>query len=299
MKDEPSAATMALRRHVTASAAAAAATALLLLLLLLAPADAAAGATPIHKHMSPAELRHVFQVDSHDLVPQYEVVRLRSSPGAGGAEGAEGAAAGAGGRARHGIDNTNFITTNTNKQNRQREEEEIGQAFQDEQTLAALLLRKDARDGKLLMEGTIGHDLVLKPVPARVRQHLDDAAEDADADAEESAEDDEAWLDEAGEDPRDDVAVGGGFPLGRARRAAPEPTHPHIVFRRSASAAGPPSDYGEHCAPPTNFDNLIYFLLKSIKTVCGLRQSLTDPLLSFSISILFPRTNLTLLNVLL
>lgn len=109
----------------------------------------------------------------------------------------------------------------------------------------------------MLQEGTIGHDLVVKPVPASVRQHLDSNTKDPD---------DELFLDE--EDDASDEAVR-GFPLGkdsnrdvlfedaaspgedarpgrrRLRRAAAH--HAHIVYKRagSESAESPDlSDYG-------------------------------------------------------
>nr|CAD7589824.1 unnamed protein product [Timema genevievae] len=77
------------------------------------------------------------------------------------------------------------------------------------------------------MEGTIGHDLVLKPVPASVRQHLDD---------------DEMFLDSEGEDISEDVAVGSGFPLRRSRRSAAA-AHRHIVFKRDGAHDDTLGDY--------------------------------------------------------
>lgn len=86
-----------------------------------------------------------------------------------------------------------------------------------------------------VQEGTIGHDLVVKPVPATVRQHLDD---------EPPADDDELFLDDEGEDLEDDVAVSGGFPLKGRRRRALSQTHRHIVYRRSPNEGDSFSDYG-------------------------------------------------------
>lgn len=76
-------------------------------------------------------------------------------------------------------------------------------------------------------EGTIGGDLVVKPVPASVRQHLDHRTDD----------DDEAFLDEEVEE---DVVSRGGFPL--------PPKHHHIVYRRNIAdpADGELSDYGKY-----------------------------------------------------
>nr|CAD7393389.1 unnamed protein product [Timema cristinae] len=162
------------------------------------------------------------------------------------------------------------------------EEGDIGELYQDQGNMAALLVHKDTTDGALLVveleevnpnlrggrvenhlgkttpvhpteiltsispssevelnttsalanyateEGTIGHDLVLKPVPASVRQHLDD---------------DEMFLDSEGEDISEDVAVGSGFPLRRSRRSAVA-VHRHIVFKRDGAHDDTLGDYG-------------------------------------------------------
>ncbi|XP_034120333.1 A disintegrin and metalloproteinase with thrombospondin motifs 1 isoform X7 [Drosophila guanche] len=43
--------------------------------------------------------------------------------------------------------------------------DEIGQVFQDERNMAAILMRRHMETGDLIMEGSIGHDLVIKPLP--------------------------------------------------------------------------------------------------------------------------------------
>ncbi|KAH8280348.1 hypothetical protein KR018_003186 [Drosophila ironensis] len=43
--------------------------------------------------------------------------------------------------------------------------DEVGEVFQDEQNMAAILMRRHAKTGDLIMEGSIGHDLVIKPLP--------------------------------------------------------------------------------------------------------------------------------------
>ncbi len=52
------------------------------------------------------------------------------------------------------------------------DDEDLGEAYQDERNQAALLLYRDREDGALLMDGTIGDDLVVKPMSARTRQEL-------------------------------------------------------------------------------------------------------------------------------
>lgn len=115
-----------------------------------------------------------------------------------------------------------------------------------------------------MQEGTIGHDLVVKPVPASVRQHLDSKRRGCDPD-------DEMFLDGEDEDGAEDEAVA-GFPLGkdsngdvrfedggqpaghrRLRRDAATEHHAHIVYKRAGSAGGDTahpdlSDYGTSTA---------------------------------------------------
>ncbi|XP_055307173.1 A disintegrin and metalloproteinase with thrombospondin motifs like, partial [Sitodiplosis mosellana] len=43
--------------------------------------------------------------------------------------------------------------------------EHIGEVFQDERNMAAILMRRQLENGDLLMEGSIGQDVVIKPVP--------------------------------------------------------------------------------------------------------------------------------------
>ncbi|XP_031630928.1 venom metalloproteinase 3 isoform X4 [Contarinia nasturtii] len=43
--------------------------------------------------------------------------------------------------------------------------EHVGEVFQDERNMAAILMRRQLENGDLLMEGSIGHDMVIKPVP--------------------------------------------------------------------------------------------------------------------------------------
>ncbi|XP_037713531.1 A disintegrin and metalloproteinase with thrombospondin motifs 18 isoform X4 [Drosophila subpulchrella] len=42
---------------------------------------------------------------------------------------------------------------------------EVGEVFQDEKNMAAILMRRHMETGDLIMEGNIGHDLVIKPLP--------------------------------------------------------------------------------------------------------------------------------------
>ncbi|XP_047001480.1 A disintegrin and metalloproteinase with thrombospondin motifs 1 [Schistocerca americana] len=217
------------------------------------PAKESPKSPSIHHHMDKDMLRSVFHVESHDEVPEYEVVRVWKRPLPGPAAGAGEhrvllAAFGrplrlhlrphsgllSAGRLRvwEATAGNGSADVTYTELPQDADEEPLGDVFQDEDNQAALLLRRDAADGKLLLEGTIGHDLVVKPVPAAVRQHLGP-----------SVDDDEMFLDAEGEDLEDDVAVTSGFPLGinatadRSPRAARElaaaGVHPHIVYRRA------------------------------------------------------------------
>ncbi|XP_017838243.1 uncharacterized protein LOC108596720 isoform X2 [Drosophila busckii] len=197
----------------------------------------------IHKHMSPEQLHSVFHVNTHDAVPEYELVQLlhqtpqsqqlqrrrrsiassssssalpmhhvkkdlsknsyyselkqhaKASAGANQLQGADisdikahnvsfsafgrqlnltlhateglfkGAphnlrmwSVGSEPNATHGLDLQEL-------HNEEHHKHEIGEVFQDEQNMAAILMRRHMQTGDLIMEGSIGHDLVIKPLP--------------------------------------------------------------------------------------------------------------------------------------
>lgn len=103
--------------------------------------------------------------------------------------------------------------------------EHVGDTYQDVQNQAAMLILQDAKDGTLLMEGTIGHDLVVKPVPSHLRKHTLDLETDQN---------------EIG----DDLTL----------EAKGQLHHGHIVYRRQSAASQDLSDYAfmEPDAIPTN-----------------------------------------------
>uniref|UniRef100_A0A9I3GJJ0 Peptidase M12B domain-containing protein n=1 Tax=Anopheles farauti TaxID=69004 RepID=A0A9I3GJJ0_9DIPT len=49
----------------------------------------------------------------------------------------------------------------------------FGDIYQDEDNMAAVLMRKHLESGDLMMEGSIGHELVIKPVPTDISQEDD------------------------------------------------------------------------------------------------------------------------------
>ncbi|XP_021914006.1 A disintegrin and metalloproteinase with thrombospondin motifs 16 isoform X2 [Zootermopsis nevadensis] len=239
-------------------------------LLLLHLGTILSSSSTIHHHMSSDDLRTVFQVASHDEVPDYEVVHVHSlskrsvqtdDDGDGGSPETEEVhrlKLTAFGRDVHltlqraeGLFKGGTLkmwTAEPNSTQPQEVEyrelpqgEDIGDVYQDEENMAALLVHRDKKNGGLLVEGTIGHDLVVKPVPASVRQHLDQPRDSKRGD------DDEMFLDENGEDIQEDVAIETGFPLRRIQSTSnsePKPQQ-HIIYRRSSSQFEEPefSDY--------------------------------------------------------
>ncbi|CAH1392689.1 unnamed protein product [Nezara viridula] len=139
----------------------------------------------IHESMTEEELKKVFHVDHPSKVPEYEVVWLRSI------------------RKREvstddptkrlrlqafGKDLDLKLTKNENLVKAEvplysvatnssghivyqliPHEEPSGDTYQDIQNEAALLVHTDPTDGAVLYEGTIGHELVLKPLPKSIR----------------------------------------------------------------------------------------------------------------------------------
>jgi len=164
--------------------------------------------------MDEKDLQRIFQVDSHLKVPEYEVVSIHS-------------------RTKRSLDDKRLVSFNafgkdlrlSLKRNPhlvkqslrmwfaepdsskgihyeelpQEAEEEIGEAYQDENNQAALLIHHDRLDGSLLMDGLVGSNLVVKPVPSNYRSRVKSRPGD----------DDEAFLDD---EMGDEWVVKRGFP---------------------------------------------------------------------------------------
>ncbi|KAI5699501.1 hypothetical protein M8J76_005323 [Diaphorina citri] len=160
----------------------------------------------LHRHMSTDDLRNVFHVEHHSSVPEYEVVKIHSirkreignlDDGGGGSRRT---------KEKTSEDDSKVLKFSAFGQNlnlnlqksdslfkdklkmfiaepnvsgsihyTELPHEHIGDTYQDEFNQAAILLLRDKHDGTLLMEGTIGHDLVVKPIPSHVRKHALDA----------------------------------------------------------------------------------------------------------------------------
>lgn len=169
----------------------------------------------VHKLMDTQDLRRIFYVDSHDQVPEYEILKLQVNPDEDGklneivmklstfgkdyklrlkrnvdfqqriedmkifmAESTKD------GQLRyteikgHQASAQNQLNQNQNQnqdQNQSQSQSEsskenqnnqnIGSTYHDEDNLAALLIDHDRKTGQIRVDGTIGNDFVIKPMP--------------------------------------------------------------------------------------------------------------------------------------
>ncbi|KAA0194873.1 hypothetical protein HAZT_HAZT003241 [Hyalella azteca] len=208
--------------------------------------------------MSPEELLSIFHVDSHDLVPAYEVIKLHS-------------------RVRRGANDTDHVrVVHLNAFDKERvlnlrpnedlarnvpvffadhdpregrvvlkpaaSVDSIGTPYQDEETLAAVMLTKDPETGEVLVDGTVGDDLVVRPVPRSVLDVIEAKSQQAAGQQwrrEEEQDlnairppDDEAFLDEAKENLQaGDLVFSDGFPLvADDGTKSGQPTHIRVPY---------------------------------------------------------------------
>ncbi|KAH6922147.1 hypothetical protein HPB50_009896 [Hyalomma asiaticum] len=190
-------------------------------------------ATQVHERLSDSEIRRVFRVASREEVPQYELVQLR-------ARRHQRSEREVGGGDRRAVSLRAFgrrfdLRLKRNRDFEQRaarlqvlaaestpnglaytplraKDEEAPDdlwsragAYQDHTNMAALVLSQD-KLGRLRMEGTLGEDLAISPLPTRLNVSADETYYDARGNA-----DDEGFLDD--ESPR------------------------HVVFKRPGSGA--------------------------------------------------------------
>ncbi|XP_054720921.1 A disintegrin and metalloproteinase with thrombospondin motifs like [Uloborus diversus] len=142
--------------------------------------------TFIHKRMDSTLLKQTFHVESHDQVPQYELIHVRTltKRSAPTDEEVRHVHLSAFGRdvQLHLQRNDEFddrlksmkmyLAESTRngiqyKEMPQQEDDDPGTTYHDLEQMAAVTIRHGA-DGKLQMEGTIGNDLVVKPVPTAI-----------------------------------------------------------------------------------------------------------------------------------
>ncbi|KAK4884880.1 hypothetical protein RN001_001151 [Aquatica leii] len=120
------------------------------------------------------------------------------------------------------------------------EEEEIGNVYQDEDNEAAFLIRRDEQNGGLIVEGSIGSDLVIRPIPRRLHDKpsagykkvpTTTTEKSATITTENERDDDEMFLDEDGE-LSSEVAIDTGLPIKRNIQNKQSQGHQHIVYKR-------------------------------------------------------------------
>ncbi|XP_044745503.1 A disintegrin and metalloproteinase with thrombospondin motifs 16 isoform X2 [Coccinella septempunctata] len=224
----------------------------------------------VHKHMTVEELRNIFHVDHHDLVPEYEVVRIdhvnkrsilksknftqnvinvdeKFKPNYTTPQTIDATRQlrlQAFGRpfnlsliptsglfkkgklkiwtvepnatSQHGVEYIELPETN----------EEIGDLYQDEENQAAVLLRNE--EDIIVVEGSIGPDLVIRPIPARLRNKiLKTYANNKSEEVPYNPSDDEMFLDTDGELSAE-VSIDTGVPI---KRKKIHKLH-HIVYKK-------------------------------------------------------------------
>lgn len=222
-----------------------------------------------HEYMTREELGRTFQVDSPADVPDYEIVTIHHRRHRRSADSDQTHQIGldAFGR-RFELElnrNLNLVPShrplNVFYADKDREDieyarsseagaEELGELWQDESNMAALLLYRQPGREQYSMDGTIGEDLVVKPAPDSVRRFAGRQPQLPDWDnwglgrantsrrqdvatpeEEEELPVDYAFLDE--DEPSDYNDIGSDMSRGlRRRREACLDTGAHIVFRR-------------------------------------------------------------------
>ncbi|GLV36364.1 sol narae [Carabus blaptoides fortunei] len=245
-------------------------------------------ANDVHKKMSVAELRSTFHVDSHELVPDYEIVHIHHIS-------TRSIDSGGGGRKSGGRNSVNQssskdslpLTSKSSVPSKISESQallrdhkaelrleafgkpmnlslvrteglikksglklwtvepnatsqhgveyveipiethdDIGDIYQDQLNEAAILLRNDETNGQLLVEGSIGGDLVIRPIPTHLRQEPD-------------LSDDEMYLDQ---EDAEEVAIDTGLPIRRVKKVATRLPQ-HIVYKKKAEHEDHMGDY--------------------------------------------------------
>ncbi|XP_041980947.1 A disintegrin and metalloproteinase with thrombospondin motifs 1 isoform X5 [Aricia agestis] len=112
-------------------------------------------------------------------------------------------------------------------------EEEIGDLYHDEENGAALLIRRHPKHGKLVVEGSIGHELLVRPIPDSVTGA--------------SAPDDEMFMDPTS--MADMVSIDTGLPIVKRKKAEQEELQlalngaQHVIIKRDPAEEDHASDY--------------------------------------------------------
>lgn len=231
----------------------------------------------VHHDMTPDELRRVFHVESHDQVPAYEVVNFRSMVRRSADQDVRHVDLSAFGtrynlrleRNEHLIRPGNKVrvwfadspddaatvdsTTTSRSSSRNssfayggirleeltQDDEDIGIVYQDTETEAALLVNHDADDDAVMLDGTIGSQLVIRPLPAKHRKP-------AGVQLQGGSQDDELFMDE--EDFRSAEFMTPSPPLSSSSSTLPpaNDTENAILRRKRRSASGIHHSIGSH-----------------------------------------------------
>jgi len=149
----------------------------------------------IHHEMSNEELQRVFHVSSHDQVPEYEVVNIRSrmTRDLEGVDIRHVDLTAFGSRYNLRLERNSHLLRSGNKvrvfvadsnatdhinleELAQDDDEEVGDVFQDDNSEAAILVNHDVNDDAIILDGTIGSELVIRPLPAKFRRNKSKSA---------------------------------------------------------------------------------------------------------------------------
>ncbi|KAF2881188.1 hypothetical protein ILUMI_25013 [Ignelater luminosus] len=118
--------------------------------------------------------------------------------------------------------------------------EDVGEIYQDEHNQAAILLRRNKENGALVVEGSVGSDIVIRPIPPRLLTQAITEAPSTEEVTEQTTEyntlaerddDDEMFLDDDGELSAE-VAIDTGLPIKRKPQNTQSQGHHHIVYKR-------------------------------------------------------------------
>ncbi|KAF0296377.1 A disintegrin and metalloproteinase with thrombospondin motifs 8 [Amphibalanus amphitrite] len=180
----------------------------------------------IHMALSESEIRSVFDAESHSEVPEYQLVNIRARTRRSAQRGITKQVSLDAFGERYDLnleknedlmaDQFDIFYADPMEDGRtsfQRAVEaellDVGDPYQDREADAALLVHHDPENDALLLDGTVGATLVIRPVPASARPQIDREAE---ASINDLPPDDEFFLDEE-ENLQDDRIIEDGFPL--------------------------------------------------------------------------------------
>lgn len=123
----------------------------------------------------------------------------------------------------HGVDYEELVSE---------DDEDVGELYQDENNGAALLIRRHPKHGRLIVEGSIGHDLVIRPIPDSMTS---------------SVQDDEMFMDPS--TMADMVSIDTGLPIVKRKKEEQESLKralngaQHIIIKRDPTVHDHLSDY--------------------------------------------------------